>query len=279
MAIIGFWSASEKETGQTLAATALATYMGIKHNYKILFIDATFNDDVLERCFWRPNSGNQTAKLLNKGKIDISSGAEGLVSAVASNKITPEIITNFTRVVLKGRLDVLCGLKTTIRENFTKSIMLYKDILNIASKYYDLVFVDIEKTLKYDTTKALLGASHVIVADFTQNYRQFEEYVTAMASNKDIFKPNITIPLLTNSDENSKYNAKNVARSLKLKDLNTVLYNSVFKDSASEAGVANFFLRHGLSTNANDKNADFIKSLDKMAKTIEYKLEELNLKV
>lgn len=278
MAIIGFWSASNKETGQTLAATGLATYLGIKHNYRILLVDATFNDDVMERCFWKVNSKNDTAKKLNKGKVDISSGAEGLVSAVASNKVTPEIITNFTRVVLKNRLDVLCGLKTTIPEEFTKSLMLYKDLITMADKYYDLVIVDIEKTLKKDTTKALLGASNIIVADFTQNYKQFEEYFAAVTANKGIFSKDKLIPLLTNSDEESKYNVKNVARVLKEKDLNTVLYNPVFKDSASEASVANFFLRYGLSTTGNDKNAAFIKAIDDLDKAIEYKLEELKYK-
>ena len=64
MAIIGFWSASEKETGQTLAATALATYMGIKHNYKILLVDGTFNDDVMERCFWKITPKNDPTRML-----------------------------------------------------------------------------------------------------------------------------------------------------------------------------------------------------------------------
>lgn len=279
MAIIGFWSASEKETGQTLAATALATYMGIKHNYKILLVDGTFNDDVMERCFWKITPKNDPTRMLNKGKVDISSGAEGLVSAVASNKITPEIIPNFTRVVLKNRLDVLCGLKTVIPEEFRKSLMLYKDLVTIADKYYDLVIVDIEKTLKSDTTKALLGASHLIIPDFTQNYKQFEEYITVVSANRKIFDKSKLIPVLTNADDNSKYNVKNVSRVLKEKDLNTVPYNPVFKDSASEAAVANFFLRYGLSTTGNDKNAPFIKALDDIDKTIDYKLEELKYKV
>ena len=112
MAIIGFWSGSKKETGQTLSVTSIATHMSIEHNYKILLIDATFDDDTMERCFWTVNDKKDVAKLLNKGKMDISSGAEGLLSAVASNKTTPEIVKNYTRVVFNNRLDVLCGLKT-----------------------------------------------------------------------------------------------------------------------------------------------------------------------
>ncbi len=114
MAVVAFWSSSDKETGQTVSAAAIATFMAIEHNFRILLVDATFNDDTLERCFWTVNNKNSlTAQKMNKGKLDISSGAEGLASAIASNKATPEIITNYTRVVFKNRLDVLCGLKTT----------------------------------------------------------------------------------------------------------------------------------------------------------------------
>ena len=111
MAIVGFWNGSEKENGQTLSIIAIANQMAIEHNYRILVIDATFNDKTIEKAFWKTRE-NKTLKQLNAGKIDVSSGAEGLVSAVASNKATPEIITNYTRIVYKNRLDILLGLKT-----------------------------------------------------------------------------------------------------------------------------------------------------------------------
>lgn len=145
MAIIGFWSGSKKETGQTLSVTSIATHMAIEHNYKILLIDATFDDDTMERCFWTVNDKKDVAKMLNKGKMDISSGAEGLLSAVASNKTTPEIVKNYTRVVFNNRLDVLCGLKTKSPEEFTKALIHYNDLVKTADKYYDMVFVDMEK--------------------------------------------------------------------------------------------------------------------------------------
>ena len=278
MPIIGFWSANPKESGQTLSIAALATYMAIEHNYKILLIDATFDNDALERCFWKVNGTKDVAKMLNKGKMDISSGAEGLVSAVASNKTTPEIITNYTRVVFKNRLDILCGLKTKIPEEFTKSLMLYKDLVKTADKYYDLVFVDLEKTLKKETTKTLLETSHVIVTNFSQNLKQIDEYMEVKAKNPQILPKDKCITLLSNADENSKYNVKNVTRYVKEKDVQQILYNPIYKEAASEAGVATFFLKSRLSSSANDKNSAFIKSVAELAKSIDYKLEELKYK-
>lgn len=277
MAIISFWSGSEKESGQTLSIAAVATRMAIEHNYKILLIDANFDDDTLERCFWKVNKKKDIAKLLNKGKMDISSGAEGLVSAVASNKTTPEIITNYTRAVFRT-LDVLCGLKTKIPEEFTKSLMLYKDLVNIADKYYDIVLVDVEKTLKKDTTKALLNASHFIVYNFSQNLKQINEYIDQMNENSEILKPDKMITLLANADETSKYNAKNVARYVKDRYLVEVPYNKIFSDSASEAGVAQFFIKNGMTKNGTGANATFVNAVSNIIKRIDYKIEELKYK-
>ena len=140
MAIISFWSGDKRQSGQTLSMAAIATQMCVEHNMRTLMIDATFDDDTLERCFWNVSKSKNFAKKLNNGKIDIASGAEGLVSAVASNKTSPEIISNYTKIVFKNRLDVLPGLKTKILEEHEKSLMLYKDLVNAANKYYDLVF-------------------------------------------------------------------------------------------------------------------------------------------
>ncbi len=277
MAIVGFWSGDRKETAQTLSMLAIATYMAIEHNYRILVVDATFSDDTLERCFWKKTNA-KGANLLNKGKIDIASGAEGLVSAVASNKATPEIIPNFTRVVLKNRLDVLCGLKTEVYESYEKSIMLYKDLLHTANKYYDLVFVDLAKTLRKESTKMLLETSHIIVYTFTQNLRKIDKYMEQIQSQEILKKGNV-IPLLTNSDDNSKYNVKNVTRYIGARrEIATIPYNCSYMECASESGVANFFLKTRLSTATQDKNSEFIKAVDFSCKKIIYKLEELKYK-
>lgn len=280
MAIIGFWSGSKKETGQTLSITSIATHMAIEHNYKILLIDATFDDDTMERCFWTVNDKKNVASMLNKGKMDISSGAEGLLSAVASNKTTPEIVKNYTRVVFNNRLDVLCGLKTKSPEEFTKALIHYNDLVKTANKYYDMVFVDMEKTLKYETTKLLLAESNLVVYNFTKNRKQAEEYLSYLAENKDILDKDKIIPLLSNADENAMYNAKNLTRFLgEKREIPSIPYNSTFVRVASEAGVANYFLKNRLSSNANDKDAVFKHSIENACQKIIKRLEELKFKV
>ena len=98
MAIVSFWSENERESSQTLSMVAIATYMAIEHNARVLVVDANFDDDTLNRCYIKPN--NEKQKVANQlsvtARMDISSGAEGLISAVASNKVTPEIVKNYT---------------------------------------------------------------------------------------------------------------------------------------------------------------------------------------
>lgn len=279
MAIVSFWSEEDKESGQTLSIAAVATYMAIEHNYRILLINATFNDDTLERCFWSVNNKKNIAKIINQGKVDIASGPEGLISAIASNKTSPEIIANYTKVLLKNRLDVLVGLKTKIFEDHEKSLMLYKDLVGAANKYYDLVFVDLSKTLKRDTTRALLDASSLIVYTMPQNMMLIDSFIENRNS-KDLLKKDNLIPLLTNSDDSSKYNVRNVTRYIgEKKIIGTIPYNSVFMENACEAGVANFLLKTKISKSSLDKNSQFIESVEDVCKRIIYKLQELQYKM
>lgn len=278
MAIISFWSGDEKQSAQTLSMVAVATYMAIEHNYRILVVDATFQDDTLERCFWNVDAKKELAKKINKGKLDIASGAEGLVSAVMSNRATPEIIPNYTKVVLKNRLDILCGLETSDPEAFEKSVSQYKELIHTANKYYDLVFVDLPKTLKEKHTRMILEHSTIIVYTFIQNLKMIDYYKEKIMMNEISKKDNV-IPVLTNADEKSKYNVKNASRYVGAKtELASIQHNANFMESACEASVANFFLKTRLATTPQDKNSEFIKSVTSVSKQILKKIEELKYK-
>lgn len=282
MAVIAFWSNSNKETGQTVSAATIATYMAIEHNFRILLVDATFDDDTLERCFWTitNNAKKDVTQRLNKGKLDISAGAEGLASAIASNKATPEIITNYTRVVFKNRLDVLCGLKTKDRNEYLKITKLYKDLLHTANKYYDLVFVDLEKTLELENTKAMLEEADIIMYNFTKNLKQADEFIDTVQKNPNLLSKQKLIPLLSNSDENTPYNVKNVTRYIgERKEIPKIPYTAGFVKSISEAGVANYFLNNGMSGKGFNKSSDLIVSASYACETIVKRLEELKYRI
>lgn len=279
MAIISFWSGEERESAQTLSMVAVATHMAIEHNARILVIDARFQDDTLERCYWKLNPSKDLNKTLNTGKMDIASGAEGLVSAIASNRTTPEIIPNYTKVVLKNRLDVLCGLQTDDYEDFQKALRHYQELVKVANKYYDYVFIDLSKTLDEATTRAILEVSTIMVYTMPQNLQLIDKYIERRSQDEFVKKDNV-IPLLTNVDENSKYNVKNATRYVSNKqELANVLHNTTFMECACEGSVSSFFLKTRLSSNAQDKNGEFIKSVNGVCKQILALIEELKYKL
>ncbi len=278
MAIISFWSGEERESAQTLSMVAVATHMAIEHNARILVIDARFQDNTLERCYWKLNPSKDLNKTLNTGKMDIASGAEGLVSAIASNRTTPEIIPNYTKVVLKNRLDVLCGLQTDDYEDFQKALRHYQELVKVANKYYDYVFIDLSKTLDEATTRAILEVSTIMVYTMPQNLQLIDKYIERRSQDEFVKKDNV-IPLLTNVDENSKYNIKNATRYIGAKlELAGILHNPTFMECACEGSVSSFFLKTRLSSSAQDKNGDFIKSVSGVCKQILDLIEELKYK-
>lgn len=275
MAVIAFWSGEDRECGQTFSMAAVATYMCVEHNYRTLLINGNFQNDTLERCYWNVNRINTFAAQVNKGKIDIASGAEGLVSAIASNKTSPEIVATYTKAIFKSRLDVLPGLKTTSPIEFEKSMMLYKQLLLSANKYYDFVFIDVPKGLKSETTSSILNVANAIVYVLSPNMALIEKYLINKQK-LDIMKKGNLIPLLARENINSKYNVRNVARFIgEKRGIPSIPDSYLFSEAANEAGVANFFLKTKTSTSAVKVNDRFLKSVSDVDNRIIAKLKEL----
>lgn len=273
MAILSFWSDVNKANGQTLSIVAIATYMSVEHNYRTLVIDASLNDDTMERCFWTVKDKDPIKKILNKGKIDVASGTKGLMMALASNKTTPELISSYANVVYNNRLDILLGLRKQPYQEYEKNFLLYKDLILTANKYYDLIIVDLPKTQNVKGVTEILKISDLVMYTMSQNLKQIDYYKEhkneIMQFSKEI------VPFLNNVDFSCKYNPKNVASYLKEKKLGYILYNTKFLESSSEAQVSDFFLRTRLSKKTFDENYKFIETLSETSKKVINKLEEI----
>ena len=112
MSIITFWSNQKKQNGKTMSMLAIATYMAIEHNMKILVVSTDHNQEIVQRCFWK----EEKQKKFNFGifgpntkVLDSETGMKGLEKMIRSNKITPQLITDYTKVVFKDRLEILLG--------------------------------------------------------------------------------------------------------------------------------------------------------------------------
>lgn len=266
MSVITFWGDGKVETGQTASMAGIATQLTVEHNYKILLVNTKHNDSSLEECFWK--------QVLDPRRTDLETGITGLIKAISSNKATPEIITNYTRAVFKDRLEVLTD-GNILKDTYDKQKQYISNIIKIAKKAYDLVFVDLEGSIEDPFTQSILGESSMVVISLTQREKIIKELVKVQQTNPLLNKNNIMF-LMGKYDKNSKYNTKNVERTYRLKDVMPIPYNTLFFESASEGGLADFFTQFRKLKPTNPQ-APLVNSMEEFSERMIYRLKELQM--
>lgn len=278
MAIVSFWSNTKKETAQTLSMIAIASYIAVENNSKILIIDTNLNDKTIKNAFWQEKneSTKKMIKQLSDGKLDIGSGIEGLSKLIVSGKTSGDIITDYAHIIYKGRLEAILSLMSNVEDDIERVRSIYPDLIKIASQQYDYVFVDVPKKMDDPLTSQILEMSDVIVYNLTQRLRDMDEYMELKA-NHPLFQKDKILPLIGRYDRFSKYTKKNIARYIgDKKDIPAVSYNTLFFESASEGDIGNFFLKFRKSLiSSQDRNVVFIDEIAKTAERLIFKVQEV----
>ena len=280
MAIITFKSNELKETGQTLSIVAVATQMAIEHSYKILIVSTNFKDQTLENCFWKLDKKNKPifTDFQIRTFVGVDSGVEGLIKALVSDKSNVGVVKNYSKTILRDRLDVLVSPNTTNYEEYTKTSSNYPEILRMASRYYDLVFVDLSNRMHEKEAEDILNISDLVIYNITQRLKTIDDFIELKNSDENYKKSNIML-LLGRYDAHSKYNIKNVTRYMKEKKMVLAIpYNTLYFEACSEGKVIDYFLRLK-NIDTNDRNYYFISEVTRVAETIIVKLQELQMKI
>ena len=282
MSIVTFWNDTREQVGKTLSAVAVATQMSIQHNLKVLLISTSYADSTMKNCYWT-DTIQKKLKLFEKGNnIAVESGIEGLSKLVKSNKIQPSIITDYTKVIFKGRLEVLSGFEgsndDTEEENFKKYQEMnecFPELIQLANQYYDMVLVDVDNQLNSATKKEILSISNLNVLVITQRLASVNHYREQKEKNKELLTlKNITA--IGKYSKATKYNLKNIVRYLGTKEeFSLVPYNTLFYEAAEEAGVPDLFLRLRKMSDTNDDNYFFISETLNLTNKIVTRLKEL----
>ena len=279
MAIITFKSNEIKETGQTLSIAAVATQMAIEHNYKILVVSTNFQDQTLETCFWEVEKKNksQIVDIENRTHIGIESGVEGLIRAMVSNRTNPEIIKNYSKIILKDRLDVLPSTTSTEYRKYEEIASNYMEILQLANKYYDIVLVDLSKRMPAMQAEDIVQISDVVVVSLTQRLKSIDNFIE-LRDKKEFYRRKNIMLLIGRYDNFSKYNVKNITRYLKEKQLVAVVpYNTLFFESCSEGKIIDYFLKLK-NIDAADRNYLFLSETNKVVEGIIHRLQDIRMK-
>ena len=208
MSVVTFWSNGKEQTGKTMSIAAIATYMAIEHNKRILVISTANKKDALENCFWETKKSRKLIGLFTSKNnyMDTQNGIDGLVKLMKSNKISSDIITNYTKIVFKDRLEILLGSKT-IEDKST----YYPDIIKMANQFYDLVFVDLDNSINEFSRSQILKDSNLIIANVNQRLASIDEFNEA-CEEEEYLESNKVLVLIGRYDKYSKYNSKNITR-------------------------------------------------------------------
>lgn len=278
MSIVTFWNNGKEQTGKTLSLAAICTHLAIEHNYRILVISTGYQDENLNNCFWQPKKAKKNLGLFGPNtNMAMEEGIAGLTKIMKSNKLSPDLITNYTKIIFKDRLEILPAFKGNQNE-YNDIRRYYPDIINLANNYYDLVFVDLDKQVQDDIADMIMGNSNLIVVNLSQRLTSINSFME-MREERPILKSKKALLLIGRYDKFSKYNVKNISRYMKeKKDVHAVLYNTLFFEACSEGKVREFFLRLR-KLDPEDRNAVFIQELARLTKDLIYKMQELQLKL
>ena len=278
MSVVTFWNNGKEQTGKSLAIAAITTYMAIEHNYKILVISTGHKDSTIDRCFWEEKKLKRNLGLFGPNtNIAMEDGVVGLETIMKSNRISPEQITNYTKIIFKDRLEILPSFKgEKIEYNELKTY--YPDIINLANRYYDLVFVDLDKELGEELENTILTNSNLIVSSLSQRLASINEFMK-LREEKTILNSNKNLILIGRYDRFSKYTIKNITRYMGEKNkISTIPYNTLFFEACEEAKVPDLFLRLR-KIDEEDRNSIFIEEVKRTSDNIIYRLQDLAMKM
>lgn len=275
MSIVTFWGTGKEQAGRTMAVAAIATNMAIERNKRILVVSASSNNETLKNCYWSESIEKKNNMFRPVNGVELDNGIEGLTKIIQSNKISPELITDYTRVVFKDRLEILLGFDSKTLHTPENAAKIYKEIVNLAEKYYDMVIVDLDNEVARAGADEILTKSDAIIAMTTQKISSIKYMKEKIGR---ILPTGKTMLLIGRYDKKSKYNTKNLLRMLgDKKELLTMPYNTLFFEAAQEGTVADLFLKLRRIEDKNSGDVFFMEQVKKVTQEILNKLDENKL--
>ena len=259
MAVISFWNNNTGKIGQSYSSLAIAVYMAMEHNYKILLMSTGHKDNTFMQAFGLSKSSVGINFKNIVSSMDTESGIESLSKLALSNRINPQIITNYTKMIFRDRLEILSG---PLGEKYQKVYESCEDIINNARRSYDIVFVDLNNGYDDETTKKIVKMSDIIVFNIEQKLAELDG-ILKLKTEKILSSKN-TLFLLNRYDRYSKYTTKNVSRYIgEKREALSIPYNCLFAEAIEDGTLAEMFLNPKIRkiSNVDDNTSFFISEI------------------
>ena len=194
-----------------------------------------------------------------------------------SNRVTPELIKDYTKIIYKNRLEVLYSSSNSDL-SVDEQMECYKTIILNSSKYYDYVFVDLKKGVSFQVLEEILDISAVIVLNTEQGTNTIIDFFRMKEMQKYI-KGYKVICNICKYDSKSKYNKKNLNRTFwKKQPIYSTSYNTLLFEAVTEGTLPELLLR--IRTVKNDgESMEILKEGKELVEGIQVRQQELQMRM
>ncbi len=259
---IVFWSPLARTTGNTHAAIAVSTLMGIDEDVSAILLQAHWQNRKIESSFTDYDQLKSMNVFTNS-----NIGMTALSRLAESNKLLPESIRNYAKPVLKQRLDIMYGTNVTTRDQFATLSGTFPAIVRKADEAYDFVIVDLPKTVENDYTREVLEDADLVVCTINQDIVRLDDFFEELEKNEYIKNKN-KIVVVGDYENKSKCNLFNIKGRYRTKyPIFAVPHNYIFTDACNDGAVIDFFYKN-IKADARDYNGYFISEVRKIVKKI-----------
>ena len=166
--LVSFWSPFHGQTCTTSNAVAVGTYISITHKLKILLMNNLIHKSNMESAFLL-NDDDDTA-------IFDDSGIDSLMKLAFSSKLSPENISDYSKILIPNRLELLIGTSKTRQNDLNKLSDVIKYIATCAKETYDIIICDTNASLHGDLSIKMLDISDIVIINLNQNIEVLKSY-------------------------------------------------------------------------------------------------------
>ena len=260
---IVFWSPITRTTGNTHAAIAVSTFMGMTEDVSAILLHAHWQTKKIESSF------TDYDQLKNMNIFSNSNiGITALSRLVESNKLVPESIKNYAKPVLKQKLDIMYGTNVTKRDQFAALTETFPAIVRKANDAYDFAIVDLPKGSENPYIREVIEDADLVICTINQDIVRLDEFFEEIENNP-IIKDKNKIIVVGDYEYKSKCNLFNIKGRYKTKvPMFAVPHNYIFMDACNDGAAVDFFYKNA-KAEANDYNGYFIKEVEKTEQLID----------
>ncbi len=262
--LVAFWSSHHGQCGATSNLISLSLAISLKYNFKVLVSHSQYGETQLERALV-PDVDKYIGDTL------CNYGLEPVLRLTKNGLLNIDNFSDYTIPILKNNgYDLLAGVRREQEGAIEKAV--YENailkVLEMSKEKYDFVFVDIASGFLNPLSKKIIDISDLVVVNINQNKYVLDKIHKSNYINEIEDK---AIFCIGKYEDGLKYNAKNIKRKYKIKELISVPYSAGLIDRMNRGDIIELFGRN-IIEKKKKTDSNFFNTIVDSAETIVKKI-------